>query len=129
MLLLTLPLQLNGGAAYKSAALPVAGATSEWSDLKGQCSNSGAKAVRSVSGYFWTREGRSPQKEILQTPPPLPPQVSGAAVPKPREAALPTSHPRGYFYCTKRLLEAALAAAWVGETPLRLRGAPICGPT
>lgn len=53
----------------------------------------------------------------------------GTAGPKPRETALPTSHPRGYFYCTKRLLKAALAAAKAGEAPLRPRRAPIGGPT
>lgn len=52
----------------------MAGATCGWSNLTGQCSNSGTKAVGSVSGYFWTPEGRSPEKNIFQTPPP--PQVS-----------------------------------------------------
>lgn len=53
----------------------------------------------------------------------------GAAALKPGEAALPTSHPRGYFYCTKRLLEAALVAARTGETCLRPCGALSRGPT
>lgn len=53
----------------------------------------------------------------------------GDAALKPGEAALPTSHPRGYFYCTKRLLEAALVAARAGETSLRPCGASSRGPT
>lgn len=55
----------------------MAGATCGWSNLLGQCSNSGTKAVGSVSGYFWSPEGRSSEKEnIFQTPSPPPPQVS-----------------------------------------------------
>ena len=38
------------------------------------------------------------------------------------------SHPRYYFYCTKRLLEAVLAAARAGEASLLALGAPSRGP-
>lgn len=52
----------------------MAEATSGWLNLIGQCSNSGANAVGSVSGYFWTHEGRSPEKQHSSdsTPTPTP---------------------------------------------------------
>ena len=133
--------------AYELAFLPPTGKPpnlflwqerqSGLSRLTGQCSHSGMKALGEWCRvkFGLTREKPRERKHNFRLHSHLHPGFPGhelaseAAAPKPREAPLPTSHPRGYFYCTKRLLEAAVAAAGAGEASLQRHRALNRGPT